>query len=75
VVLVLLMGAGALIRHSFVARHNSLVQGKRVPWEYAMAGTGAIAGLAVWLMPARTTASAAAAPVTFAQAQAVIRQR
>ena len=32
-VLVLVMLAGALIRHSFVARHKALVQGRRVPWE------------------------------------------
>ena len=34
-VLVGLMLAGALIRHSFVARHKALVQGKPVPWRYA----------------------------------------
>ena len=51
-VLVLLMTAGALIRHSFVARHKALVQGRRVPWEYAVVGTPLLVGLAVWLAPA-----------------------
>ncbi|MDO8420501.1 MAG: urate hydroxylase PuuD, partial [Rubrivivax sp.] len=50
-VLVLLMLAGALIRHSFVVRHKALVLGKRVPWEYAAVGTVCLLGLAVWLAP------------------------
>ena len=74
-VLVLIMLAGALIRHSFVARHKALVQGKRVPWEYAAAGTALIVGLIVWLAPAPVTQAAAAAPVSFAQVQAVVEQR
>jgi uncharacterized membrane protein len=74
VVLLLLMIAGALIRHSFVARHRALVLGKRVPWEYAFAGTAMLLGLAVWLAP--KTATATAAPtVTFAQVKAIIEQR
>src|SRR6187431_226352 len=52
IVLVLLMLAGALIRHSFVARHKALVQGRRVPWEYATAGTAVIVALVVWRAPA-----------------------
>ena len=47
-----MMLAGALIRHCFVARHKALVQGKRVPWEYAGVGTLLLVGLAVWLAPA-----------------------
>jgi uncharacterized membrane protein len=38
-VLVLLMLAGALIRHSFVARHKALCWAGAVPWEYAIVGT------------------------------------
>ena len=34
-----------------------------------------LVGLAVWLAPARPVASAAAAPVSFAQVQAVVAQR
>ena len=51
-VLVVLMLAGALIRHSFVARHKALVNGTRQPWEYAAIGTVLLLGLAVALKPA-----------------------
>lgn len=77
-VLVLLMLAGALIRHSFVARHKALVQGKRVPWEHAAVGTATLLGLAVWLAPPPPSAEArlaAARPVTFNAVMAVIEQR
>lgn len=77
-VLVLLMLAGALIRHSFVARHKALVQGKRAPWEHAAVGTAALVGLAFWLAPAPQPAEAktvAAQPVAFAEIKAVIDQR
>ncbi len=78
-VLVLLMAAGALIRHSFVVRHKALVQGKRVPWEYAAGGTSLLLGLAIWLAPkpeARSPPVAAGAPpVTLAQAHAVVQAR
>jgi len=75
-VLVLLMTAGALIRHSFVARHKALVQGKRVPWEYAAAGTALIVALAVWLAPApRPPAPPAPAKVSMAEVRAVLEQR
>jgi uncharacterized membrane protein len=77
-VLVLLMLAGALIRHSFVARHKALVQGKRVPWEHAGIGTGVLVGLAIWLAPPPPSAAAVAAaakPVRFVEVKAVIDQR
>ena len=67
-VLVLLMLAGALIRHSFVARHKALVQGKRVPWEHAVVGTAVLIGLAIWLAPPPPSAEArlaAAQPADF----------
>jgi uncharacterized membrane protein len=76
VVLVVLMLAGALIRHSFVARHKALVHCKRVPWEYAGVGTALLLGLAVALKPApRPAAPAAAAPATYAELKAVLEQR
>jgi uncharacterized membrane protein len=76
IVLVLLMLAGALIRHSFVARHKALVAGKRVPWEFAAVGTLLIAGLSLWLLPApRAASTAAPAQVGIAQVQSVIDQR
>jgi uncharacterized membrane protein len=74
-VLVAMMVAGALIRHSFVARHKALVQGKTVPWGYAIAGTAIIVGLAVWLMPAPQPKAAAAPPATYAELRQVLDAR
>ena len=77
-VLVLLMAAGALIRHSFAARHAAHVQGRRAPWEHAVVGTALLLGLAVWLAPAPRqpdAAAAAAEPVAWPAVQAVIEQR
>ena len=51
-VLVLMMLAGALIRHSFVARHKAAVLGQRAPWEHAVVGTLVILGVVAWLKPA-----------------------
>jgi uncharacterized membrane protein len=76
IVLVAMMAAGALIRHSFVARHRAHVLGRRTPWEYAVAGVAVIAALFVWMAPARPAAGAGpAAPVGYAQVRAVIEQR
>jgi uncharacterized membrane protein len=74
-VLVLLMAAGALIRHSFVARHKALVQGRRVPWEFAVAGCFALVVVVVGLAPASQPQAAAAAPAGFAQVREVVNQR
>ena len=77
-VLVLLMLAGALIRHSFVARHKALVQGKRAPWEVAATGIAVLIGLAIWIAPpppSPISAAAAAKPVNFTEVKAVIDQR
>ena len=82
VVLVAMMLAGALIRHSFVARHKAHVQGRSTPWGYAVAGTAVLLALAVALAPrppsaAETAARQAAAsrPVSYAEVRAVIDQR
>ena len=78
VVLVGLMLAGALIRHSFVARHKAGVQGKRAPWEYAGLGTLMLAGLVVWMAPPPPSAAAIAAaarPAGFAEVKSVVDQR
>ena len=81
VTLVAVMLAGALIRHSFVARHKALTLGKRVPWEYAVMGSVVLLGVMVALKPAPSPAGAAAAagvpvqPVTFADVQNVMQQR
>ncbi|MCY7316211.1 MAG: urate hydroxylase PuuD [Rubrivivax sp.] len=75
-VLMLLMLAGALIRHSFVARHKALAQGRRVPWEHAAVGCVLLLGLAIWLAPAPQPSVAAGTPAPgFAQVQAIIEQR
>jgi uncharacterized membrane protein len=78
-VLVLLMLAGALIRHSFVSRHKAHVLGRRTPWEHAVVGTLALGGMALWLAPVpRSDAALAAAqqqPVNFQQVRAVVEQR
>jgi uncharacterized membrane protein len=78
IVLVLLMLAGALIRHSFVARHKAHVLGRRTPWEHAIAGTAMLGALVFWLAPAPPSAAAIAAaskPVEFAQVKALIDQK
>ncbi len=75
IVLVLVMAAGALIRHFFVARHRALLQGRSLPWAYAMAGCALLVGVIVWLMPARPAPGAAAAPASFAQVKAIVDQR
>jgi len=77
-VLVLLMLAGALIRHSFVARHKAHVQGRRAPWEHAVVGTLVLVVMAFWLAPPPPSAAAIAAaskPVSFVEVKAVIDQR
>ena len=75
-VLVAIMVAGALIRHSFVARHKALVQGKAVPWQYAVAGTLILIGVAVWLAPApQPKPAAGAAKVSYAELRQVLDTR
>ncbi len=78
VTLVAVMLAGALIRHSFVARHKALTMGKRVPWEYAVVGTLVLVGVMVALKPTPSSVGTSAAPaqaVTFADVQSVLQQR
>ncbi len=81
-VLVLLMLAGALIRHSFVARHKAHVLHKRAPWEHAVIGTLVLVAMAVWLAPKPPSAEAVAAakaaaaqPAGYSQVHAVLEQR
>jgi uncharacterized membrane protein len=78
VVLVLLMLAGALIRHSFVARHKAHVEHRRTPWEHAVVGTLVLGALVFWLAPPPPSAAqmaAASKPVEFGQVKAVIDQK
>ena len=76
-VLVLVMLAGALIRHAFVARHKAQVLGKRTPWEIALAGCVLIAGAVVWIRPAPAVAEAAApqGAVSITEVQTLLSQR
>jgi uncharacterized membrane protein len=80
-VLVLLMLAGALIRHSFVARHKAHVQGQRAPWEHAVVGTLLLVGLAVWLAPpppkplSAEARAAAARPAGMTEVKRVVDMR
>jgi uncharacterized membrane protein len=81
-VLVLLMLAGALIRHSFVARHKAHVLGKRAPWEHAVVGTLVLMAMVFWLAPKPPSAeqlaaakAVAAKPAGYAEVSAVVEQR
>lgn len=75
-VLVLVMLAGALIRHFFVARHQAKVQGVRPPWGAALAGVVLLAGVAAWIAPEpRTEATVALPPPSYAEVRTVIDQR
>jgi len=51
-VLVSVMLAAALIRHSFVSRHKAHVLGQRTPWEHAIVGVALILSVTIWRMPA-----------------------
>ena len=77
IVLVLMMLGGALIRHSFAARHKAHVQGRRTPWEHAIVGTLVIVGVMVGLAPrkANEADAAGATPATFAAVQAIVAER
>lgn len=77
IVLVLMMLGGALIRHSFAARHKAHVQGRRTPWEHAIVGTLVIVGVMVGLAPRKAAEAdaASATPATFAAVQAIVAER
>ena len=77
-VIVLMMLAGALIRHSFVARHKALTLNKKVPWQYAGLGVLVLVCVIVWLAPAASLTSSQAdstTTATFAEIRAVVEQR
>ena len=76
-VLVVLMLAAALVRHSFVARHKALVLQQPVPWGYAVAGVAMMGAVSVALVPSASTATAGASapPATMAAVKAVVDQR
>jgi uncharacterized membrane protein len=77
-VLVLIMLAGALIRHSFVARHRSLVLGEPVKWWHAIAGGLIVLSLVVGLAPAglnKVASSVSQTPVSLLEVKAIVDQR
>ena len=76
IVLVLLMLAGALIRHFFVARHKAHLKGVQPPWGYAAAGVATLLALVVLLAPApQPVVADNTPPVVFSQVEAVVQQR
>jgi len=77
VLLFVMMFAGALIRQFFVQRHGYHLGRAKNPWPFAAVGVVLILGVIVALKPAApaNVASAAEAPVGFAQVKAVIEQR
>jgi uncharacterized membrane protein len=75
VALCAMMLAGALIRHTFVARHKALVQGEPVPFQYAGLGVCLILGVFFALMPATPPPDSTLGPPTFAEVKAIVDQR
>ena len=78
--LVLIMLAGALIRHFFVAKHKTEVAGKPAPWAWAISSVAILLGVAIWLAPAAPKAGAEPASVMSPdalkqQVQAIVSQR
>jgi uncharacterized membrane protein len=77
-VLVLLMLAGALIRHSFVARHKAHVLGRRAPWQHAVVGVVFLVALTVWLAPPPSSPAQTVAqpqPASFGNVEQIVQQR
>ena len=80
-VLVVLMLAGALARHFFVARHKAHVKGVAPPWGVLAASALMVLALVLALLPAVPPASKGAATAlapqtpTLAQVQAVLERR
>ncbi len=66
VALIGVMLAGALIRHSFVARHKAHVLGQRTPWEHAFIGVVIVLGVMIWRMPKPPAAACVPAPAAVA---------
>ncbi len=81
-VLVVLMLAGALARHFFVARHKAHVKGVAPPWGVLAASAMMVLALGVALLPAAAppadkgaAAESTPATPTLAQVQAVLERR
>ena len=84
-VLVAVMLAGALIRHSFVARHKARLSGQAAPWGWAAAGVALLAAVGVWQAPTANapkgpagvhqTGAADDASLLLPQVQVVVKER
>ena len=74
-VLVLLMGAGALIRHFFVARHKAHMKGQPAPWPWAAAGVAPLLVAVGWLAPWGQLGQPAPAAATWPEVKAVLDAR
>jgi len=70
VVLVVLMGLGALVRQFFVLRQQG-----RNRWELVAASVAIVAGLVVFVAPQRSATVEAPRPASLAQVQAIVQQR
>ena len=75
--LCVLMLSGALIRHSFVARHRARVAGRPTPWGYAAAGCLWIGAVIAAGIPADRPLAAppAGAEATMAEVQRIVERR
>ena len=69
-ILVALMALGAWLRHYFNLRHRG-----RNAWWIPLTAAAGLSALAVVIRPARTAASAAGPPPSFAAVQAIIATR
>ncbi|EHR72843.1 putative membrane protein [Burkholderiales bacterium JOSHI_001] len=74
-VLVLLMLAGALIRHFFVARHKTHMKGLPAPWPWAAAGVAPLLAAVLWLAPWGEMGKPTAAAATWPEVKAVLDAR
>src|SRR5665647_1008078 len=81
-VLVLMMGAGAVIRQFFVLRHGYKLGRNRHPLPYALAGVAVILGAIFWMKPVATSSIAdnagtirATGQIGYKQVQVVLAQR
>jgi len=70
VILVCLMAIGAWVRHFFNLRHSG-----RNAWWIPLTAAAGIAGLAIWLEPQTTAASAAGPAPPFSQVQSIVAAR
>jgi len=68
--LVVLMTVGVLVRQFFVLRHKG-----RQQWGLVAASLALLAGLIVWLAPARSSSAVNDATPSVAQVQAIVQQR